>query len=489
MKTVNAAPRASALIESMRDIGYSIETAVADIIDNSITAGATHVDIRARFRGSESFIAIVDDGHGMSEPELIDAMRPGCMGPLEDRAEGDLGRFGLGLKTASFSQCRRLTVVSRTGAGTASAIWDLDRVAAEDDWTLLLPDDPSDLESSSLLGQHGTVVVWEQLDRLADEDGVLREAEFNRLVGALEAHLALVFYRFLLGRNGASKLVITINSREIEAYDPFFTQRSFAGPEAFYRVGDTVMRLQTFTLPHYSSVSKVEWEKYGGSEGYLKNQGFYLFRGNRLIVHGTWFGLMRQGELTKLTRVALDLPTTFDAKWKVDVKKASAQPPAEIRRYLRGRIENLNVPGKKIFRKRGQKAASKDYLPMWQRLVDGEQVTYEVDFEHPAIAHLIEGAPETHRAEIRDVLRLVASALPLAAIYNDVAGSPENILPAELEAETLEASACRMAFNLYQRFNDDQKVLAMLKVCEPFAGRWAEVESAVRDTLGQGVQP
>jgi len=405
------------------------------------------------------------------------------MGPLEVRGEGDLGRFGLGLKTASFSQCRRLTVISRTDDGAAAAVWDLDHVAREDAWALLIPDEPSDLASFPLLGERGTVVFWEQLDRLADEDGELREGEFNRLIGDLEEHLALIFYRFLLGRSGARKLAITINGREVEAFDPFFTHRSFAGPEDFYRVADSVMKLQTFTLPHYSAVSKPEWEKYGGPEGYLKNQGFYVFRGNRLIVHGTWFGLMRQGELTKLTRVALDLPTTFDAKWKVDVKKASAQPPAEIRRYLRGRIENLNVPGKKVFRKRGQKAASSDYLPMWQRLVDGEQVTYEVDFEHPAVAHLIEGAPEGHRSEIRDVLKLLATSLPLAAIYNDVAGSPEDIHPAALDNETLEASAGRMALNLYQRFPDEEKVITMLKVCEPFAARWAEVEASVRETL------
>lgn len=467
----------------MRDIGYSIETAIADIVDNCITAGANRVDIRHSFRGLDSMIAIIDDGHGMSEAGLVEAMRPGTKSPTDARAEGDLGRFGLGLKTASFSQCRRLTAISRRDGRTSAAIWDLDRVVEEDDWTLQLPDDASSLAEASLLGRDGTVVVWEKLDRLAGEDGEIREEDFARLMATVEEYLALVFHRFLLGRNGAPKLAIAVNGREIDAFDPFFSRKSFAWPEDYFKIGDTVMRLQTFTLPHYSSVSKSEWERHAGAEGYVKNQGFYVFRGNRLIVYGTWFSLMRQGELTKLTRVALDLPTSFDGHWKVDVKKASAQPPSEVRKYLRGLIEAINVPGKKVFKHKGTKAVAKERLPIWRRVVDGEHVSYVVDQEHPAIAHLLATSPSELVGQINAVLELVAGGLPLAALYNDVAASPETIHQAKLSSEALVTNATNAAKQLYEQLEDRAKVVAMMRVAERFAPVWGELEGPILETL------
>lgn len=483
MRHVRAEPRAGSLIESMRDIGYSVETAIADIIDNSIAAGATRIDIRTRFQGRASSIAIVDDGTGMSEFELIEAMRPGTKSPDQAREEGDLGRFGLGLKTASFSQCRRLTVISRKGGVTSAAVWDLNKVAETDDWTLGLPDSPTELEAARFLGQCGTVVVWDKLDRLAAEDGEIHEVEFDRSVASVADHLALVFHRFLLGRRGKTRLELYLNDSPVMPFDPFFSERAFQDPEDVFRYGNTLMKVRTYTLPHFSSVSKVDWEKYAGAEGYVKNQGFYVFRGDRLIVHGTWFGLMRQGELTKLTRVALDLPTTLDSKWKVDVKKASAQPPPEVRRYLRGLLERMSTTGRRVFRHKGTQVTSKERFPVWQRVVAGEQVTYRVDLEHPAIVHLLEQCPPELRSRVEAILELVAGGLPLAALYNDVASSPENTLPAGLSAGAMLSSAQSMTIQLYQQFYDRNKVLAMMKVAEPFGSCWSDLESAVLATL------
>src|SRR5579872_5411751 len=107
------APDASAMIESLRAFGYDLPTAIADLIDNSISAGAKNVWLNFRWNGPDSFISVADDGCGMSRTTLINAMRAGSRSPLDPRTPADLGRFGLGLKTASFSQCRRLTVASK----------------------------------------------------------------------------------------------------------------------------------------------------------------------------------------------------------------------------------------------------------------------------------------------------------------------------------------------------------------------------------------
>ena len=171
MKSIEASPKASTLIESMRDIGYTLETALADVVDNSITAGATNVHIHVDSTGADVKIGIVDDGRGMDRNDLIDAMRLGSRHPLESRATHDLGRFGLGLKTASFSQCRRLTVVSRKNAATSVAIWDLDHVAKKDSWSLLVPDRVDGIPFVDQLGPEGSLIVWERMDRAVEQDG------------------------------------------------------------------------------------------------------------------------------------------------------------------------------------------------------------------------------------------------------------------------------------------------------------------------------
>ncbi len=128
---LSLAPSPLPLIESLRDIGYSMETAIADIIDNSITAKATNVWIRFSWNFDNPWIAIIDDGYGMTENVLIEAMRFGSKNPRDDRPEDDLGRFGLGMKTASFSQCRHLTVLSKQNRHLSCCDWNLDKIASD----------------------------------------------------------------------------------------------------------------------------------------------------------------------------------------------------------------------------------------------------------------------------------------------------------------------------------------------------------------------
>ena len=201
IQTASAIPRAAAMIETFRAIGYSLETAVADIIDNSISAGARNIYINRVWRGGESMIIIKDDGHGMSDEEIIQAMRPGAQNPLEERSLTDLGRFGLGLKTASFSQCRNLTVISKKKGGNVNFwTWNLDYVALTNRWELVrwLPD-----ESENMLDDvdSGTVVVWSNLDRVlppltrVDDENAKRK--FSEAFDKVKSHLAMTFHRFL----------------------------------------------------------------------------------------------------------------------------------------------------------------------------------------------------------------------------------------------------------------------------------------------------
>lgn len=329
-------PIPSVLIESMRDIGYSFESAIADIIDNSITAGAKHIQIEVRSEGNPA-VAIIDDGDGLSRDQLIAAMRMGSSDPREQRSLGDLGRFGLGMKTASFSQCRRLTVYS-SQSGVANAFtWDLDYVVETNSWSVIEQTNFQEVNFYDIFPSTGTVVLWEKIDRLGQQSssGKKVTSSFERLVSDAEEHIALVFHRFLAGEPSCSKVDITLNGRQIEPLDPFNKKHSatILGPEELLP-GGVVM--QAYTLPHRKKYSsQKEYEKYGLRGGYQRNQGIYLYRAKRLIIHGTWFNLAQKTAITQLCRVRIDIDNTNDEDWKIDIKKVSAQLPEEARATIR----------------------------------------------------------------------------------------------------------------------------------------------------------
>lgn len=213
------APRAASLIESMRSIGYSLRTAVADIIDNSVTASARKIELLADTDSDLPALGILDDGAGMDEAELMEAMRPGTRSPLDGREAADLGRFGLGLKTASFSQCRRLTVVTRKNGMTSSAIWDLDTVADRNEWLVEIPDDHAALPWFERLGSNGTLVVWQKLDLLTGAED--NRNNLVRQIDGTASHVEFVFHRFMSGRSGQRRIRIFLNGRELVPFDPF----------------------------------------------------------------------------------------------------------------------------------------------------------------------------------------------------------------------------------------------------------------------------
>ena len=379
-------PRASVLVESLRDIGYSLQAAVADVLDNSLTAGARNIELLAETHAEAPSIGILDDGTGMTRLELLEAMRPGSLSPLEERSEADLGRFGLGLKTASFSQCRRLTVLSRKNGVISAATWDLDIVADRDRWIVELPETTERIPWSERLNEDGTLVVWEKLDRLLGSDGPSNRQDLVRQLDETATHLEFVFHRFLSGREGRKgRVQISLNDRVLESFDPFHSHHPATQyhPEETFLLNGQEIRIRPVTLPHHDKVSQEDWKRYAGQEGYVKNQGFYLYRNRRLIVHGTWFVLARQAELTKLSRVLIDMPNSLDSAWKIDVKKAWAQPPTPVRERLRRIVERIGIPSRRTYTARGVRLTEDSRLPVWTRSQDKNRISYGLNAKHP----------------------------------------------------------------------------------------------------------
>lgn len=488
--TEEVVPNPGMLIESMRDIGYSLETALADIIDNSIAASAKKIEILVDPSLERPAIAILDDGWGMSRETLLAAMRAGSRNPRDARAKFDLGRFGLGMKTASFSQSRRLTVMTRRDGQTSAAIWDLDHVARTDRWEILVPTDVKTVPFADKLAGDGTLVVWETLDRiLGDVAEGMQQQVLAQRVDEAAAHIELVFHRFLSGEATGAKLPILLNNRPLQPHDPFgsshkATQRAPLEPEVFVIKGHEVT-VQTFTLPHHSKLSARQYEDLAGKAGFLRNQGFHLYREKRLIIRGTWFGLAQQKPITQLTRVRIDMPKELDAEWKIDVKKASAEPPPALRRELRNLVDRICAGSKRVYTHKGKRLVSNDHIDVWQRIQDKGQIRYGINPDHPVVGQLQDELGEEGRQRLRALLRLMETSLPIDSIFADKGGNPTSVVSGELTVEELGV----VAADTYRHLNGglesrNEPVMAMLQMMDPFRASWSAVEAILKHKFG-----
>jgi len=428
-KSLHALPRASAMIEALRGLGYSTATALADIIDNSIAAHANRVDILFSWDKAKSSIAVLDNGVGMNRTELILAMHLGEKSPLDEREEHDLGRFGLGLKTASFSQCRRLTVSSKKKLMTSACLhWDLDVLASskDDGWYLLEGYAP---ESESFLSplvtqDQGTIVLWEKLDRIFTSG--FREQNFLDLIDKVEMHLSMVFHRFISGT--ARRFKLYINGRLIEPWDPFLLGHSATWSSPIQRIHERIgaIEVQCHVLPHQDRLTEKEYKKIAGPDGWTSQQGFYVYRNQRLLVAGSWLGLGRGRSWTKedahrLARIRLDLPNTADADWKIDIRKSNACPPVLIRERLTLLAEDVRERARSVFAHRGKIVRVGNGSPItqaWRAEHSMKGMRYKIDLNHPAIAIVLADAGGL-ADEIRAMLRIIEETIPVQKIWLD----------------------------------------------------------------------
>lgn len=428
MKPVNMPPDAPTLMWSTRAIGYTTPAAVADLIDNSVSANASNINIQF-ISGENSYVSILDDGCGMSPDNLRIAMRYGSRNPLQERSASDLGRFGLGLKTASLSQCKRLTVASKHGNTISAYCWDLDYIQKAQSWELLELDDEDicnlpQIDSLKQLSE-GTIVLWEKLDKIfaGDED---KEHGLLVKINEVEEHLALTFHRYLQGEPGLKKLTIKSNGISIKPIDPFYISKSDAMPSekipVKYPIPDggfskANVIVTPYILPFSDSLSQEELTALGGKEGLIKNQGFYIYRNKRLIVAADWFRLTRKTDLTKLCRVKVDIPNTLDDIWTIDVKKSMAVPPEIVLRNLRRIISPIIKAGKRKYKFRATKETSTDKMQLWVPLETRNGMVYSINTEYPIVKDLMGEVKD--KRKMQTLLHLLEQNLPVNAIHTD----------------------------------------------------------------------
>jgi len=451
-------PSASSLLESMRDIGYSLETALADLVDNSISADARIVEIYCIPSEEVPYVAIIDDGYGMCKRDLLLAMQHGGVSTKSDRTDKDLGRFGLGLKTASFSQCRSLTVISKKkDHDLVGLCWDLDLVADKDDWILkeLTQEEISMVPHLSQLGEHGTIVLWQKLDRLLEGESTSKKDELvNAKLDIVRRHLSLVFHRFLDGqlkKLGFERLELKLNGTAIEGFDPFCTHNLSTQvlPQQVIRINDSTVTLTPYILPHHSRLTASEYDFYQDRSDFISNQGAYVYRNGRLMAWGDWFRLVPKGEATKLARVKIDFNNDLDDIWTIDIKKSRAQPPRQVRDGLRQIIQQVSNTSVRVHRGRGEKYFQEAKAPFWEKYADKiHGVKYDINREHPMVVSIKERYGREGAQAIDLLLDSISSSVPIEMIYSDYSTNPRSIKQYtspnedELKKEILEIKDC-----------------------------------------------
>ena len=435
------APNPADLIESLRDFGYTLHSALADLIDNSITAKASRITTVLEPKTPAPHVAVLDNGIGMSEETLVEAMRMGTTGPSARRQVTDLGRFGLGMKTASLSQGRCLTVISKHHNQLSHRCWDLKHVRAVRQWSLRRDLTPTATAFAATIDaqKSGTAVVIEDLDRVAFSNWRHPNAgQFLRsALEAVRAHLGMVFHRFIQ----EDRLALLLGEAAIPAWDPFLLAQSTPLPKE--RLGlpthDGEILASPFVLPHHSKLTDDAHSVAAGPNGWNAHQGFYVYRCRRLIVPGTWLNLrLKKEEHFKLARIQLDLLNTMDNAWHLNVIKSHVSAPALLLDDFKRIATDSRRQAAEVYRFRGEREASNERKPetfVWRRAQGRTGVRFSIDRTHPVIAAMLHSGC-SHDSALRAAISLIETSLPISAILQEPEKSLEG-MPVSPSSEML----------------------------------------------------
>ena len=416
-------PPAKSLIFGLRSIGYNFSTALADIIDNSISAEARNIKVFSNPDAKEPYVVIFDDGCGMGRKALENAMTLGSDRETKEDCELELGRFGLGLKSASFSQCLRLTVASKDCNRINAMRYDLKKIEITNEWKLdILDDDEIKLlpEIEKLIeAKRGTIVIWEQFDKIEESSKSFKDS-FISTIGLARQHIEFVFHRFY------DKINFEFNGHKIEKRDPFLLgyPNSQEGRTQEILIDGNKIIVTPFVLPYANSLNEEQKKILGNPKSIYDDQGFYIYRNKRLIIWGSWLHMNVRSEFNKLARVRVDIPSELDSMWMLDVKKSSAKIPDRIKEQLRISVKDSIIRSKREIKYPGKKEAEAE-MPLWRRVeFHGGVVKYEINKEdNPIYTQLISILDEDQRKLLNAYLDKIEEFIPKGLIVSDNANS------------------------------------------------------------------
>lgn len=477
--SVGNPPSAYYLMDSMRSIGYSFDTAVADIIDNSISAKASNINLVVSDDPSNIYLCFIDNGAGMTIDELKEAMRYGVGPDRKERSENDLGRFGLGLKSASLSQCRRLTVVTNKNGVLSASVWDLDFIEKQNDWSLeILDNDEIDAlpEISRLRANiNGTMVVWQDFDLIRRMNGGQEFKGVKTAVSDCEDYIALIFHRFLSGTN---KITININDRPVVSADPFLesNKKTEIGKTSDISILDDegISRhifVTPYLLPFLKDLTEEDKKKLGGVEKIARGQGFYIYRNNRLIIYGTWFRMSYRSELQKYARIKVDIPSSLDKLWQIDIKKQKAELPPIVKKQLQQYVNEITV-GSRRKNEHRLKIVNSDSDSVWQKNRDRDNKSvYKINRNCSLVRGILNSLEPTEASKVENLLSIIEHSIPYHDLYSDEANDNISGYVSEEDKQELVAAAiCIFKSKKAVKTLPDDKIIEEVCKTDPFSG-------------------
>lgn len=428
---IDLSPNPRSHIKTLSRIGYNLSSAIADIIDNSITAESQNIFVELSIVDEKATLTIKDDGYGMDEDTLISSLRIGCKDPSDARDEFDLGRFGSGLKMASFSQTRKLTVISKSEkSNIRSASWDLDIVEQRNSWKLI---QYTEQETEGLCSKFninfkpsGTAVIWENISKYNGCENTDLQTILGQDLANLKNYVRLHFHKFMEGKHA---ITFYFNFQKLEHFDPFLRNRNGyqEGPSQKFRVkkGGSI-ELRVHILPHESKLTKADFDNLGGSDQITANQGLYVYRANRLIIAGGWFGLTRLSQLGKLARVEVNIPSSLDEEWSTDVKKSSLEIPHKVKTKLKQLIREPIKRSQKTYRYRGRLEEANAFWKVNENERE-KSISYEISKDNTLLKKLLVTLDREQAFDLIEYLTHLSEEIPIHHIYEKMSSEPNQI--------------------------------------------------------------
>jgi hypothetical protein len=428
-------PNPEYLIKSIAEQGYSLETSLADLIDNSITADARHIEVLINTDIEPFKLFIADDGDGMDKETLKVSMRfPSSF--LENiRDKNDLGRFGLGLKTASFAQTRKFTVLSKK-KGTqeyCGRTWDVDYLKSTGKWQIII-NDKAEIEGLLQMYNYlshnfnsrpdgfeaNTIVIWHSLykfEEYVNEDEDRKTTIKHQISEVTTEYLSLVFHRFL--EKKVNPLFIKVNHRIVEPFNPFpIDQADFRSIENKQRsLGDDVVKLEGFVLP---SRSIDESKEYGSiwstkSKGLMDLEGIYIYRANRIIVFGGWNEIIRKSPILRLARLKVEVGNKVDHLFHLNVAKSQIIIPFNLQRAFLRYIVELKTEAEKEYYNRGvrqfAKKGSGEKVSLFEKKATSKGMLLEVNSQFPLLNSLKGSLNKEQISKLNFILKMVNTTI------------------------------------------------------------------------------
>ncbi len=426
MRTEQSVPNAEYLIKSIAEQGYTLESSIADLIDNSVSAGANRIEVLIDTRARPLQLFIADNGHGMSEEELKKNMNFPSSSMEAERKSEDLGRFGLGMKTASFAQTRRFTVLSRkAGEETfAGRTWDVNHLA-DASWEIIVHNDKeinASVKKYRELSQGflnpfsdftpNTIVIWDGLYKFEenidpDHQSEILQKELNETI---TEHLQLIFHRFMERKD---PLQIRVNNDHLKPFNPFPVSARSISAQQKMLVGNK-LSLEGFVLPNRSlaeSKGTSEWTL--SHKSLMDMEGMYVYRADRIIVFGGWNAVIKKSARLQLARLRVEIGNGIDQLFHLNVAKSSITIPYGERIAFIRYVSTLKTEAEKEYRNyvtTGPKTKA-EVKSLFMKVATTNGLSLEFDESFPLLQSLIDSLDQQQRKKMRIIFKMVTTTI------------------------------------------------------------------------------